>query len=248
MEIFADTANLREIEEALKRGFIRGVTTNPSILANEPKDNYLDHIARIVELLNKYQSFYKAGIHLSVEVFSRDVEEIIRQAKEFSERLKYRHLSVKVQIGWDELGAIKILSGEGFSINCTCCMSITQAVMAAAAGARYVSLFSGRIRDGGIRDEYHEIRDELREKGILDDKDYYPAQVIYAVRSILDESYPQAEIIVGSVRKVTDIRDAALAGAHIVTIPPKYFRDMVTHFKTEEVVKQFLTDFKNWTS
>lgn len=228
MKIFADTANLREIEEALKRGFIRGVTTNPSLLSQEPKDNYLVHIARIVELLNRYQGSYGEGIrlHLSVEVFSRDTAEIIRQAQEFSEKLNYRHLSVKVQIGWDELEAIARLSKSGFSVNCTCCMSVNQAVMAAAAGARYVSLFWGRIRDGGAD----------------------PFLVVSDAKELLQKDYPNVEIIVGSIRQITDITDAGLAGADIVTVPPKFYPQMIGHFKTDEVVNQFLTDFKNWLS
>src|SRR3989344_3799413 len=100
MKIFVDTANLQDIEEALRRGFICGITTNPSLLAKEPKGNYLAHIARIVELITRYQTFYKDGVHLSVEVFSQDPEVIIEQAYQISDYLKYRHLSIKVQVGW----------------------------------------------------------------------------------------------------------------------------------------------------
>lgn len=253
MKIFADTANLREIEEALKRGFVRGITTNPSLLAQEQKINYLVHLARIVELLNKYKdscSYRGAdkedGIHLSVEVFSRNVEEIIQQAKEFRERLGYRYLSIKVQIGWDELEAIMKLSKAGLSVNCTCCMSVTQALMAVEAGARYVSFFWGRIRDGGREQKFVRQRQDLLARGVLVGADFNPAAVVGKTRKLLNVSSSKVEIIVGSIRSVSDICAAGVAGAHIVTVPPKFFPDTIRHFKTDEVVGQFFTDFQKW--
>lgn len=244
MKIFVDTANLKDIEEALKRGFIRGITTNPSLLSKEPKTEFKKHIERIIGCIRQYQP----GTHLSVEVFSRDPGEILRQARDFRDAFQYDQLSIKVQVGWDELMVIRTLSEEGFSVNCTACMSITQAVMAAAAGARYVSLFWGRIRDGGIDAASDNIRREKLEKGVLDEDDFNPLRVVGKTRAILDRVYPGVEIIVGSIRRVSDIRDAAGAGAHIVTVPPKFFPDMITHFKTDEVVAQFLSDFKTWMS
>lgn len=248
MKLFADTANLGEIEKALKRGFIRGVTTNPSLLAQEPKADYLVHLARIVKLLNRYQGFYRDGIHLSVEVFSQNPEVIIEQAHQISDYLKYRHLSIKVQIGWDELEAIKRLSKTGFSVNCTCCMTVGQAIMAAAAGARYVSLFCGRIRDGGREQKFASQRQDLLTKGTLVRADFNPAAVVGKTYKLLNVSYPKVEIIAGSMRSVSDVCAAGVAGAHIVTVPPKFFPNMIQHFKTDEVVNQFLTDFKEWMS
>lgn len=239
MKLFTDTANLADIESALKKGFIEGITTNPSLLAKEPKNNFESHIRRIVELIRTH----KNGIHLSVEVFSRDSDEILRQADHFRKALSYEQLSVKVQIGLEELAVIRKLKEEGFSVNCTCCMSVNQAIIAAASGARYVSIFWGRIRD--IRHSYNQFK-EAEIEGILDAKDTNPAKVVSMTRDLLDKSYPGVEIIVGSIRKATDIRDAGLAGAHIVTVPPKFFPQMVKHFKTEEVIEQFLNDFKKW--
>lgn len=247
MKIFIDTANWHDIEEALKRGIIRGITTNPSLLSKEPKADYLTHIAQIVELINRYQDSYRDVIHLSVEVFSQNSEVIIEQAYQISNYLKYRHLSIKVQIGWDELEAITRLSKDGFSVNCTCCMSVNQAVLAASAGAKYVSFFWGRIRDFAYS-QYDKQYKEAVSAGILDFSDLDPQQVVKTTREIFDAKYPGVEIIVGSIRKATDIRDAMRARTHIVTVPPKFFKDMVNHFKTEEVVNQFLTDFKNWMS
>ena len=246
MKLFADTANLTDIESALKKGFIQGITTNPSLLAKEPKGNFESHIGQIVELIKAH----KNGIHLSVEVFSRNLDEIRRQANHFRDVLNYKQLSIKVQIGLEELEVIRKLKEDGFSVNCTCCMSVNQAIMAAASGARYVSLFWGRIRDI-LSDTsmygFHGFR-EAQAKGALDTLDADPAKVVSMTRALLDKSYPGVEIIAGSIRKATDIRDAGFAGAHIVTVPPKFFPQMAQHFKTDEVVEQFLTDFKKWLS
>ncbi|OGZ95147.1 MAG: hypothetical protein A3I44_03605 [Candidatus Sungbacteria bacterium RIFCSPLOWO2_02_FULL_51_17] len=247
MKLFVDTANLNDIEQTLKRGFVSGITTNPSLLAKEPKGNFLLHAKKIIELIRVHQP----GIHLSVEVFSRNADEILQQAREFRGALGYDKLSIKVQIGWDELEAISKLATDGFSVNCTCCMSINQAVMAAGAGAKYVSLFWGRIRDGGSPDAEKQpvlfaTKSEAVKEGALTGSDFDPAWVVSETRKLFDASYPGVQIIAGSIRKATDIRDAALAGAHIVTVPPKFFPQMIKHFKTDEVVTQFLKDFENW--
>lgn len=242
MKFFIDTANLEEIKAALTRGFIRGVTTNPSLLAKEPKGKFEDHIAKIVDILKKYQN----GAHLSVEVFSRDPQEILSQAKHFQKIFNYRSLSIKVQVGWNELAVINKLAKNGISVNCTACMTVSQAVMAAYAGARYVSLFWGRIRDGGSDANRVTDREALFRARALDVDDFNPYIVVEKTRKIIDREKLPAEIIAGSIRGVVDIRDAGLAGAHIVTVPPKFFPTMISHFKTDEVVNQFLSDFQSW--
>lgn len=242
MKIFVDTANLEDIEKCLRRGFAHGITTNPSLLAKEPKTSFELHINKIVELINKYQP----GIHLSVEVFSKNQEEILQQAQRFVQQFNYPQISVKVHVGWDELETIKKLAKLGISVNCTACMSVSQAIMAARAGAKYVSLFWGRIRDGGNDSEKVLLRDELKNRRVLEDQDFDPFHVIKTVRQIFDESNMPSEIIVGSIRSVLDIKHARMAGAHIVTIPPKFFPDMMSHFKTDQVVEQFMKDFGEW--
>ena len=242
MKIFIDSANLLEIEEGLKRGFAKGITTNPSLLAKEPKSSFEGHVGKIINLINNYQP----GIHLSVEVFSNDPKEILEQAQRFVKTFSYPQISIKVQVGWNELETIKKLSDAGISVNCTACMSVTQAVMAAHAGAKYVSLFWGRIRDGGNGHTFEKERMEALEKGVLDKNDFDPHVVVKTTREIFDRDNIQSEIIVGSMRSVCDVRDAGIAGAHIITVPPKFFKDMSSHFKTDEVVTQFLSDFKEW--
>jgi transaldolase len=220
MKIFVDSANLGDIEEALKRGFPAGVTTNPSIVAQEEKGDFTDRMRAIIALLKQYG----APIPLSVEVFSSSPKEMIRQAEAFTAQLDYPALYIKIPIGWNELAVIRELKQRGMKVNCTCCMSFSQALLAARAGADFVSLFYGRIRDGGAD----------------------PAVVVRHVRSAYAENGIPAEIIVGSIRKVQDITEAFLSGAHIVTVPPRFFREMAHHPKTDEVVGQFLADFAAW--
>jgi len=223
MKIFIDSANLGEIEEALQRGFPAGITTNPSILSKEEKGDFREHIKKIIGLIEKYGY----DIPLSVEVFSTKPEEMVAQAEDFVHHFGgYRNLNVKVPIGWDELAVIRELRRRSIKVNCTCCMSYNQAIMAARAGANYVSLFYGRIRDTG----------------------YDAAAVVRQVRATLREWSLPSEIIVGSIRHIMDINEALQAGADIVTVPPKFFRQMTQHPKTDEAVNQFVTDFQKWLS
>ena len=223
MKIFVDTANLVEIEEALQRGFPGGITTNPSLLSREEKGDFQAHIKKIIGLLEKYGY----DIPLSVEVFSSRPEDMVVQAEEFVRQFgHYRSLNVKVPIGWDELAVIRELRRRDIKVNCTCCMSYNQAIMAGLAGANYVSLFWGRIRDIG----------------------YDAGSVVRQVRATLREANSPAEIIVGSIRHIMDVNEALQAGAHIVTVPPKFFRQMTQHPKTDEAVSQFLGDFQKWLS
>jgi len=223
MKIFVDSANLGEIEEALQRGFPAGITTNPSILSKEEKGDFREHIKKIIGLIEKYGY----DIPLSVEVFSTKPEEMVAQAEDFVRHFgAYRNLNVKVPIGWDELAVIRELRRRSVKVNCTCCMSYNQAIMAARAGANYVSLFYGRIRDTG----------------------YDAASIVRQVRATLREWSHPSEIIVGSIRHIMDINEALQAGADIVTVPPKFFRQMTQHPKTDEAVQQFVTDFQKWLS
>jgi transaldolase len=221
MKLFVDSASVVEIEEALVRGFAAGITTNPSILAREQKGDFREHVGKIIELLGRYGG----DIPLSVEVFSTRPDEMLAQAEDFVRHFgHYRRLAIKVPIGWDELAVIRELRQRGIAVNCTCCMSLNQAVMAAAAGADYVSLFYGRIRDIG----------------------YDAAAVVRQVRRLFREGAVPAEIIVGSIRHIADVNEAFQAGADIVTVPPRFFRQLVAHPKTDEAVRQFVTDFEQW--
>lgn len=221
MKIFVDSANLADIEGALARGFASGVTTNPSILAKEEKRDYREHIRDIIDLIRKWGP----PLPLSVEVFTMDADEMIRQAEELVSQFgDYPGLTIKVPIGWNELRLISRLTEQNIAVNATACMSFNQAIMALNAGARYISLFWGRIRDTG----------------------YDASKIVADVRGAMNLAGNSAEIIVGSIRHIMDVNEAMLAGAHIVTVPSAFLVKMCQHPKTDEVVSQFCADFARW--
>lgn len=243
MKLFLDTANLKDIEQALDLGIIEGITTNPSLFAKEPKADYIEHLARIVALANKYGGRFS----LSVEVFSDEPTQMIAQARQFVDALAYKELAVKVHVsyrGTSRLNVVRELTERGIAVNCTACMTPMQAMMAAAAGARYVSLFYNRIRDGQT-DGFVAERKQLLDGGVIEQSDFDPDRTVRETRSLL-EHYPHAEIIAGSIRSVLDVKHAGLAGAHIVTAGPKIYNKALEHYKTDEAVGQFLTDFAKW--
>ena len=220
MKLFVDSANLADLEQALARGFVAGVTTNPSILAREKGVDFAEHVGAIVNLLRRHGG----DLPLSVEVFVENPAEMLDQALKFVALFDYPGLSVKVPVGWDELRVIAELRARGIPVNCTCCMSFSQAFMAALAGARYVSLFWGRIRDVG----------------------YEPRTVVEQTAQAFRRGGVDTEIIVGSIRHFQDVADAFAAGADVVTVPPKFFPQMTAHPKTTEAVQQFLADSREW--
>ena len=222
MKLFVDSANLAEIEAALARGFVAGITTNPSILAKEERTDFTEHIHRIIALIRRYGR----EVPLSVEVFVEDPAEMLDQALKFAAAFRYPPLSIKVPVGWDELRVIAELRRRDIRVNCTCCMSFNQAYVAALAGANYVSLFYGRIRDTG----------------------YDAKSVVAETARAFRAGGLSAEIIVGSIRHIYDINEALSAGADIVTVPPQFFPLLTRHPKTTEAVQQFLSDFRRWNN
>ncbi len=159
---------------------------------------------------------------LSVEVTSNDQGSMLEQARTFATWA--RNIVVKIPIvnefGESCLGVIHRLTKEGIGVNATAILSFNQAILAAKAGATYVSIFAGRVADEGND----------------------PAVVIRNVRHWLDDWEISARIIVGSIRTVMDIQSAALGGAHIITIPPQFLPKMVDHRYTRETVRQFVAD------
>jgi transaldolase len=159
---------------------------------------------------------------VSVEVTTNDCEEMIQQARIFARWAQ--NVVVKIPVinenGESCLGVINTLTREGILVNTTAILSFNQAILAAKAGATYISIFSGRVADEGND----------------------PALVIRNVRQWLDAWDYTAKIIVGSIRTVMDIQAAALAGAHIITIPPPFLAKMVDHKYTRETVRQFNQD------
>lgn len=214
MQIFLDSANFREIEHWLRQGVIDGVTTNPSILLKDGVYDIEEGTRRLCALLGHRP--------VSVEVTSNDLGEMLEQARVFARWAP--NVVVKIPVVNEEggscLGVIHTLSREGIPINTTAILSFNQAILAAKAGATYVSIFAGRVADEG----------------------HDPASVIRQARQWLDQwGYP-ARVLVGSIRAVMDVQSAAVAGAHIVTIPPQFLSKMADHKYSRETVRQFNQD------
>ena len=220
MKLFLDSANLKDIETALERGFVHGITTNPSLLAKEPKSDFIKHIDMIIRLLE----VDKRQLPLSVEVFAATSSEMIVQAKWIIDELAYGALNIKVPIGWDELKVIRMLNRKTIKVNCTCCFTEEQCIIAADAGASYVSIFYNRLKD---------IQGN-------------PLSVIANVRNIFDKAGHKTEIIVGSIRNKEDILMSQLYGAHIVTASVKILEESAHHPGTDKSVEGFKKDFAEW--
>jgi len=214
MRVFVDSADQKQIEHWLEQGVVDGVTTNPSIMFKDGATDLEECARRLATLLGERP--------LSVEVTSNDREVMVEQARTFTTWA--RNIVVKIPIvneyGESCLGVMHRLSQEGIGVNATAILSFNQAVLAAKAGATYISIFAGRIADEGND----------------------PSLTIRNVRSWLDEWELSSYIIVGSIRAVIDIQSAALAGAHIITIPPQFLPKMVDHRYTRETVRQFVQD------
>jgi len=214
MRIFLDSADHKQIEQWLDEGVVDGATTNPSIMFKDGVSDLEDGARKLAALLGERP--------LSVEVTSNDREIMLEQARTFATWA--RNIVVKIPVvnefGESCLGVIHRLTREGIGVNATAILSFNQAILAAKAGATYVSIFAGRVADEGND----------------------PAVVIRNVRRWLDDWSISARIIVGSIRTVMDIQNAALAGAHIITIPPQFLPKMVDHRYTRETVRQFVDD------
>ena len=214
MKVFVDSADQKQIAQWLEQGVVDGVTTNPSIM-------FKDGVAEIEEGARRLAAML-GDLPISVEVTTNDRVAMLEEARQFASWA--RNIVVKIPVineyGESCLGVIHRLSQEGIAINSTAILSFNQAILAAKAGATYVSIFAGRVADEGND----------------------PAVVIHNVRRWLDDWEFSTRIIVGSIRTVMDIQNAALAGAHIITIPPQFLPKMVDHRYTRETVRQFVQD------
>ena len=210
MKIFADTSKVEEIREFASWGIIDGVTTNPKIIASDGNDlePTIREICKIVP-----------G-PVSVEVTTNDSAGMVKEGAAYAAWAK--NVVIKVPIIPAGLKAVVALKAKGIKTNVTCAMSYNQSVLAAKAGATYVSLFYGRIGDLGF-DPFIVIKDTadtFRHWGI------------------------ESEIIVGSMRSLLDVNRSLQAGAHIVTVPPKFLRQMAENPMTSKTVDEFLEAWK----
>lgn len=209
MEIFVDSADLEEIRRWFNYGVVDGVTTNPTVLL---KDGGYDMEARareIAELIHPCP--------VSVEVYSNDQREMVDQARAFASWASNIVIKIPVinEYGEPSLAVVKELVEDSLRVNMTACMSFGQVVLGAKAGATYISIFAGRVADEG---------------------NDAPKLIRQAVDWLREWSYT-SKIIVGSVREVFNIQDAALAGAHVITVPPQFMNKLIDHRYTRETVR-----------
>ena len=210
MKFFIDTANVQEIREAHALGMVDGVTTNPSLVAKEGRD--------FKELLKEICGIVDGPV--SAEVVSVDAEGIVREARDLA--VIAENIVVKVPLIEEGLKAVKILADEGIRTNVTLCFSAVQALMAAKAGAAYISPFVGR----------------------LDDINHVGMELVEQILTIYENYSFDTEVIVASIRSPLHVLDSALMGADIATIPFKVIKQLVKHPLTDIGLANFLADWK----
>jgi transaldolase len=212
MKFFIDTANLDEIREANEMGVLDGVTTNPTHVANQ-EASFEEIILEICELVNG---------PVSAEVVATDHAEMIKEARTIANI--HKNVVVKIPITLDGLKTVKACSDEGIRTNVTLCFSANQALMAAKAGASYISPFLGR----------------------LDDIGHVGMDLIATIRQIYDNYGFPTEILAASLRHPLHVMDAALAGADVSTLPPDVLKKLLAHPLTDSGLARFLSDWNAW--
>ncbi len=210
MKFFIDTANVEAIRKAHERGMVDGVTTNPSLVAKEGRN--------FRKIVDEIASFVKGPI--SLEVVSEDAEGMVKEARELNGWID--NAAIKIPMTWEGLKAVKICADEGIQTNVTLCFSPNQALLAAKAGASFVSPFIGR----------------------LDDIGHVGMQVVVDIAQIYAIYDYDTEIIVASIRHPVHVYEAALVGADIATIPPAVLDKMVNHPLTDIGIERFLADWE----
>ncbi|MDK0677476.1 fructose-6-phosphate aldolase [Clostridium perfringens] len=209
MKIFIDTANVEEIRKASKLGVLAGVTTNPSLIAKEGRD--------IKEVIEEICSIVDGPI--SAEVMALECDEMVREGRELAKI--HKNIVIKIPMCEEGLKAVKVLASEGIRTNVTLIFSTLQALLAARAGASFVSPFLGRLDD--IGNPGIEIVTQIAE--------------MFALHGI------DTEIISASVRNPMHVLDSAMAGSHIATIPYNVILQMVKHPLTDAGMKKFIEDY-----
>lgn len=215
MKIFIDTADLKEIKELASWGILDGVTTNPTLLAKSGR-SFQEVIDEIFTLVNG---------PISLEVISDKANDMIKEAKQIISKIpqKYRkNVAIKIPMTPEGLKAVKTLSKEDIKTNVTLIFSANQSLLAAKAGATFVSPFIGRLDDNG-------------QNGM---------QLIKEIMEIFCNYDIETEVIVASIRHPIHVIEAARLGADIATIPPDVIRKMIKHPLTEAGIQSFLNDWK----
>ncbi|MBX9591534.1 MAG: fructose-6-phosphate aldolase [Hyphomonadaceae bacterium] len=211
MKFFVDTADVAEIKELAATGLLDGVTTNPSLVAKAKRD-FKAIIAEICETVPG---------PVSAEVAATDLDGMLNEGRALARIAK--NVTVKVPLTWDGLKACRALTGDGVMVNVTLCFSANQALLAAKAGATFISPFVGRLDDAG-------------QDGM---------ELVREIRTVYD-NYPdlKTQILAASIRNVTHVKQAAMIGADVATLPPAVLRALVHHPLTDKGLELFLNDWK----
>ncbi len=226
MKIFIDTANVGEIKELTKLGIIDGATTNPTLLSKEVARQYPDYNSfgkdRILEesrnILREICELVKGPV--SAEVIATDSEGMVKEAEELSKI--HEHIVIKIPFTAEGLKATKILNSKRVRVNMTLVFSPSQALLAAKAGATFVSPFIGR----------------------LDDISHWGMDIIRVIVDIYNNYGFDTEVLVASCRHPLHVVESALAGADIITVPPDILRKLLKHPLTDIGLERFISDWK----
>jgi transaldolase len=209
MKFFVDTADVEAIAELNELGMADGVTTNPSLIMKSGRD--------ILEVTKEICGMIDGPV--SAEVVALEAPAMIEEGRKLAKIAD--NIAIKVPLTWDGLKACKVLSGEGHMVNVTLCFSANQALLAAKAGASFVSPFIGR----------------------LDDINLDGMDLIQDIRTIYDNYGFETQILAASIRNVNHMRDAALIGADIATAPPAVIKQMASHVLTDKGLDGFMKDW-----
>ena len=210
MKFFVDTAEIDAIAELNELGMVDGVTTNPSLILKSGRD--------IIEVTREICELVTGPV--SAEVVALEADQMIAEGRKLAEIAD--NITIKLPLTWDGLKACKILSGEGRMVNVTLCFSANQALLAAKAGATFISPFIGRL------DDIH-----------IDGMD-----LIHDIRTIYDNYGFETNILAASIRSVNHVHECALAGADVMTAPPEVIKKLAIHPLTDKGLEQFTKDWE----
>lgn len=210
MKFFVDTADTQAIAELNDLGMVDGVTTNPSLILKSGRD--------IIEVTREICGIVTGPV--SAEVVALEADAMIAEGRKLAEIAE--NITVKLPLTWDGLKACKTLSDEGKMVNVTLCFSANQALLAAKAGASFISPFLGR----------------------LDDMSLDGCELIEDIRTIYDNYGFATEILAASIRTVNHVQQVALIGADVMTAPPEVIRKLASHPLTDKGLEQFMSDWE----
>ncbi len=209
MKFFVDTADVEAIAELNDLGMVDGVTTNPSLILKSGRD--------IIEVTREICAMVSGPV--SAEVVALTFDDMIAEGRKLAAIAP--NIAVKVPLTWDGLKTCKVLSGEGFMVNVTLCFSANQALIAAKAGATFISPFIGRL-------------DDINLDGL---------DLIGDIRTIYDNYDFKTQILAASIRTANHVKDCALIGADVITAPPSVIKALASHVLTDKGLEQFLKDW-----